>query len=1264
MNRTIKEALKLAQRPLRSHHKIARSLYATDGAVVSTGEPSSLPEKPQTISMQLRQLADGKRAGVFVANGAKHVSAPKGVSVVPIKEGHIFFNPEVISKSDVLSLTKNGRINEVLGYVQSKKEAFSDAFANGRWPVGVVSRDKNGIEQDSAIVGPGKEKAQAQVFADRAKNGSTVGLEEMEDVVADRMGFADGGVPEEESQEEFLKKELEGSAPQYDPEAGILTGKRAGLMAAGFAPGSGIASAAGKFPTAEGGYEPSLREDIKEHRYGSAFLKALGAAGDVAYAAPVVGTAVGAAMKAPLAAKLVMAAAPIAKAAHEIAPVAKAAEEAAPVVKAAEEVAPVAKAAEETAPALTKTQSQEAMKKLWAEGQGNPQYNNPMHQWNVEEKHKFETAKPVETEKKEIPPNVDPVLNPVGMASRGWEAAHQFLPESGTWEKMKAALIDPRRGAVKPEEMKWAEFDFEPGQTVTRQEIAEKFKKAFPQVSKVTWGLLPEDLKNAERVWTESRDKFENSRSNFLLVADELYNKNPDAWKTTSPRHFINTIEHLIRNDEPIGDFYKNVPQKLHRFIDEFAASHQNMKNASLEAEKARAAAEESGIRVQPASWENLTTPGGEDYHISALRIPHKYDVREIHPSIKDEHQAALTEADAKIAEQEANVKAIKDEHQSSIDNFVNEMKQARLNEMYNDAEIMDTWEKSRKDYHGPGMDRSVEESNAHRDRLMKSIVDKEAEFPYKMAERMGILDKYDEVSRYPEEYLDARSDLSNMRHNRTELDANYQAKSQDLWQSEAPSYGEADYESSSHLPGIRNPLLHMRFKTRSYVDPETGKTLKVLSKEEQQSDAAKQSFFDPILERKKERLREQRDDLQKQIDSAVNPITDKYHDDRQKILDAYEPKIAPLKAAFDSSKKLQSDVDAFNAAYNVIDEQMRPQLTELRNKYNAEFEAVRAPYAKKLQNIMAQINEIPEQTGANYSLMPYVGSDAHIDLGIKDTLQNAIENGFDRIFIPGASEQAKRYTTQLRQQVENIRWEPSSDEKRLDDLRRDYARRVYGRDTSWEDLPRSSQERMDEVIRDRFGALQPGSKKVYAKLPDGGEHYFSVQSTIQNGKPKHIVVDSSVNLAVDKPLSAVFGRELASKIMGDESGNLPMKNYYMGSEGYRSLYEEKLPSRYQTIIRENLGVKPNVYRGTIPLEKRGKTSGQKAEGYWVDITPEMKDAYRRRKEKSGYVFYGYKRGGSVGQKDASFLSKLAYNPCGNRRIREALSLSRKITEG
>lgn len=66
--------------------------------------------------------------------------------------------------------------------------------------------------------------------------------------------------------------------PQMDP----LGATRVGLQVAGFAPGAGLASGLGMFPKAEGGYEPSLKQNIQDKNYGTAALQGFGMLADVA----------------------------------------------------------------------------------------------------------------------------------------------------------------------------------------------------------------------------------------------------------------------------------------------------------------------------------------------------------------------------------------------------------------------------------------------------------------------------------------------------------------------------------------------------------------------------------------------------------------------------------------------------------------------------------------------------------------------------------------------------------------------------------------------------------------------------------------------------------------------------------------------------------------------------------------------------------------------------------------------------------------------
>lgn len=101
----------------------------------------------------------------------------------------------------------------------------------------------------------------------------------------------------------FVRSQLnsgEPQLPQSDPNAGFQTAKGWGQFLAGLAPGGGIADAAGQLGA------PSIRENWKQGNYGTAALQGLGVAGDALQGVPGLGTIMGAAVKAPAAAKMGM----------------------------------------------------------------------------------------------------------------------------------------------------------------------------------------------------------------------------------------------------------------------------------------------------------------------------------------------------------------------------------------------------------------------------------------------------------------------------------------------------------------------------------------------------------------------------------------------------------------------------------------------------------------------------------------------------------------------------------------------------------------------------------------------------------------------------------------------------------------------------------------------------------------------------------------------------------------------------------------------
>jgi hypothetical protein len=69
-------------------------------------------------------------------------------------------------------------------------------------------------------------------------------------------------------------------------------------------PGAGVTDAAGYFPSPDGGFEPSLPQNVREGSYLQAALQALGAGGDALMGLGPAGAAIGMAAKAPRAASL------------------------------------------------------------------------------------------------------------------------------------------------------------------------------------------------------------------------------------------------------------------------------------------------------------------------------------------------------------------------------------------------------------------------------------------------------------------------------------------------------------------------------------------------------------------------------------------------------------------------------------------------------------------------------------------------------------------------------------------------------------------------------------------------------------------------------------------------------------------------------------------------------------------------------------------------------------------------------------------------
>lgn len=210
-----------------------------------TGEVT-VPETLDSLRDQQAKLVSGNIPAMLfpwtrkpekgVRGRTQEFDLPDGFARVMTREGAVHFDPKTFKRQDILAAVNNGRINEILGYVQSKEDVLA-AEAAGDGPIrAIVERGPNGEERGSALVSPSQEGAQVEAFRQRQSPDSTIVREDPNQTVARRMESRPVS-PEQEyydAFDEFRAERAAGSQPfeaspenvAYDvelPEQSVLT---------------------------------------------------------------------------------------------------------------------------------------------------------------------------------------------------------------------------------------------------------------------------------------------------------------------------------------------------------------------------------------------------------------------------------------------------------------------------------------------------------------------------------------------------------------------------------------------------------------------------------------------------------------------------------------------------------------------------------------------------------------------------------------------------------------------------------------------------------------------------------------------------------------------------------------------------------------------------------------------------------------------------------------------------------------------------------
>jgi hypothetical protein len=937
---------------------------------------------------------------------------------------------------------------------------------------------------------------------------------------------------------------------------------------------------------------------------------------------------------------------------------------------------------------MTKSQSQAAMKQAWETGQGNAdKYRNWQHQWNVEQGPQYTVAQPapaaVPAMGHNMPPETIPVdynriVNPAGFYSLGHEVASTQLPDTvRTWQEMQSLL---KKGGVKDEEMQFAGLlGMNPATKISRDEIAQAFERNFPQV---------------ETVWKRSSapvpaERINQAVQNRTQAQNDLRDANTNLWNAANPTHQEDPVLNIRGDETPwsLPDLRTALMNDRVRFDDldehvrgpamDWQDAWRRYQNAESQVRNI-----EAPTRPEMApKWEKYTHSGGTDYSESVLRLPYNNPAsfRHIAPEIEvkysDQH-AALKE---KLFNLKESYQAQRLSDNQQFNAAMDAYKQRFYDKLMNEALesgwspedamrhakkfVNDTSYSGMANYLGEPYPRDLDYMSPRSEQLNEEL--------YKTREEIGVLTN---------KMLDESRALAGH-----------------------PSYTEQVYRHESHLGNIDNPLLHQRWKER--VGPEGER---ILSNEEFQSDlgqeGAERGFKDPTADKRRVELERQRDALQKEWDNEQRKLLEETNAKSAAVMRQKRDEIKQVTDAYNQTNQLRSAFDAYNEQLAAIDDKYAPLLQPFKDQHNAASQQLAAKYKPESKRLNDAIAAIKQQ--GDVPLFPHVGStDQWVELGAKHALQHALESGHDKIFIMGGQEQARRWQSGLRQAVDNIRWEGEAKpwkgfgtieeqdaaEERFKKAKEALSSTLHN-DRSYDEIVREfndAQAAMRDTVpgwgRSAYDKPDPekeGFRTVYAKPSNYSRDAKFVID--RNGN----IIDSSLSNVKGKKLKDAVGGDLAKRIMSEESGNIPMKNYVMGAEGYTQHYERKVPSIYKDIIKKYLKVNPKVEAGAIvergvesneippwgQLERLGygkwkinfpdgsfrdDLSREKANrliergkqnfeamgrtwesknvppiegphGTYIHITPEMREAYQRIKKERGSVFPGYAEGGAV----------------------------------
>ena len=151
-----------------------------------TAKQQTIPERPETLALQLEQLASGQRKAVLVPPGSPITAAAAGTSRVRHMGNEVIFDPKRISAENIRQAIENNQLPQVLGSAERGMGAPDKSQIQGK-PLAVIGRTESGTTAQGTLTDLQRLPGTFEATKDVTPEGGKISIEEPEVELARRL---------------------------------------------------------------------------------------------------------------------------------------------------------------------------------------------------------------------------------------------------------------------------------------------------------------------------------------------------------------------------------------------------------------------------------------------------------------------------------------------------------------------------------------------------------------------------------------------------------------------------------------------------------------------------------------------------------------------------------------------------------------------------------------------------------------------------------------------------------------------------------------------------------------------------------------------------------------------------------------------------------------------------------------------------------------------------------------------------------------------